>query len=240
MARIADLSGQSTAQLGQRFASQLADPAKFAAELNRQYTFLPEATARRDFELTALVARAPGARDPARGRRVFAAAGCFACHTCNGEGGALGPDLTAAAARLAPRDLLEAIVEPSREISDQYGTSEIALRDGRRLSGRIINYTEQGLVLAENLFDPAQGVRLKESDIASITPAQSPRQPACTAASESLPHAARPVGPFLRRRNRRPPRLPRRLARTLTRRGAAPPQNEYVVVNFTSRGATRS
>lgn len=123
-------------------------------------------------ELTALVARAPGARDPARGRRVFAAAGCFACHTCNGEGGALGPDLTAAAARLAPRDLLEAIVEPSREISDQYGTSEIALRDGRRLSGRIINYTEQGLVLAENLFDPAQGVRLKESDIASITPAK--------------------------------------------------------------------
>ena len=123
-------------------------------------------------ELTAVVARAPDARDPARGRRVFAAAGCFACHTCNSEGGALGPDLTAAASRLAPSDLLEAIVEPSREISDQYGTSEIALRDGRRLSGRIINYTEQGLVLAENLFDPAQGVRLKESDIVSIVPSK--------------------------------------------------------------------
>ena len=123
-------------------------------------------------ELTALVESSSGTRDAARGRRVFAAAGCFACHTCNGEGGALGPDLTAAGSRLATRDLLEAILEPSREISDQYGTSEIALRDGRRLSGRIINYTEQGLVLAENLFDPAQGVRLKESDIDAITPAK--------------------------------------------------------------------
>jgi len=123
-------------------------------------------------ELTALVEKSTGARDATRGRRVFAAAGCFACHTCNGEGGALGPDLTAAGSRLATRDLLEAILEPSREISDQYGTSAIALRDGRRLSGRIINYTEQGLVLAENLFDPAQGVRLKESDIVSITPSK--------------------------------------------------------------------
>ena len=123
-------------------------------------------------ELTTLVAKSARTRDVARGRRVFAAAGCFACHTYNGEGGALGPDLTAAGSRLATRDLLEAIVEPSREISDQYGTSEVALRDGRRLSGRIINYTEQGLVLAENLFDPAQGVRLKESEIVTITPSK--------------------------------------------------------------------
>jgi len=123
-------------------------------------------------ELTTLVAKSARTSDVARGRRVFAAAGCFACHTCNGEGGALGPDLTAAGSRLATGDLLEAIVEPSREISDQYGTSEIALRDGRRLTGRIINYTEQGLVLAENLFDPAQGVRLKESEIVTITPSK--------------------------------------------------------------------
>ena len=123
-------------------------------------------------ELTTLVAKSARTRDVVRGRRVFAAAGCFACHTCNGEGGALGPDLTAAGSRLATGDLLEAIVEPSREISDQYGTSEVALRDGRSLSGRIINYTEQGLVLAENLFDPAQGVRLKESEIVTITPSK--------------------------------------------------------------------
>jgi putative heme-binding domain-containing protein len=95
-------------------------------------------------------------------------AGCFACHTCRGEGGAVGPDLTAAGARLATRDLLEAILDPSSEISDQYGTSVVTLRDGRQLSGRIINYTEQGIQLAENLFDPAQVVKLAEKEVVSI------------------------------------------------------------------------
>jgi putative heme-binding domain-containing protein len=119
-------------------------------------------------ELAAVVEKSTGPRDPARGRRVFGMVGCFACHTCNGEGGAVGPDLTSAGSRLATRDLLEAIIDPSREISDQYGTSLVTLRDGRQLSGRIINYTEQGISLAENLFDPAQATRLKESDIVSI------------------------------------------------------------------------
>ena len=119
-------------------------------------------------ELTALVEKSPAPRDAARGRRVFGMVGCFACHTCAGEGGSVGPDLTAAGSRLPTRDLLEAIIEPSRAISDQYGTSLITLRDGRHLSGRIINYTEQGVSLAENLFDPAQAVRLKEADIVSI------------------------------------------------------------------------
>lgn len=119
-------------------------------------------------ELAALEEKSTGPRDPARGRRVFSMVGCFACHTCNGEGGAVGPDLTSVGSRLATRDLLEAIIEPSLEISDQYGTSRITTRDGRQLSGRIINYTEQGISLAENLFDPAQAIRLKEADIVSI------------------------------------------------------------------------
>jgi len=119
-------------------------------------------------ELAALAEKSSGPRDPARGRRVFGMVGCFACHTCNGEGGSVGPDLTSAGSRFATRDLLEAIIDPSREISDQYGTSLITVRDGRRLSGRIINYTEQGISLAENLFDPAQATRLKESDIVAI------------------------------------------------------------------------
>lgn len=107
-------------------------------------------------------------RDPVRGRRLFGAAGCFGCHVVAGEGGALGPDLTGAGQRLAPRDLIEAIVEPSREINDQYGSSVVTLRDGRRLTGRIVNLTDGGLQLAENLADPARLTRLAEKDIAAI------------------------------------------------------------------------
>jgi putative heme-binding domain-containing protein len=70
------------------------------------------------------------------------------------------------------RDLVEAIVEPSREISDQYGTVQVRLRDGRELSGRIVNLTETGLNLAENLADPSNVVRLAEADIVSIVPSK--------------------------------------------------------------------
>ena len=119
-------------------------------------------------DIVKLVQNDPRKREAARGRKVFGAAGCFGCHTFGPEGGALGPDLTAVARRLALRDLVEAIVEPNREISDQYGTVEIRLRDGRVLTGRIVNLTETGLHLAENLFDPSNVVRLAEPDIVSI------------------------------------------------------------------------
>ena len=59
-------------------------------------------------------------RDFDRGRALFAAAKCFACHRFNDEGGGLGPDLSGVAGRFSARDLLESIVVPSKTISDQY------------------------------------------------------------------------------------------------------------------------
>lgn len=44
----------------------------------------------------------------------------------------------------------------------------IRVRDGRMLNGRIVNLTETGLHLAENLADPANVVRLAESEILAI------------------------------------------------------------------------
>lgn len=121
-------------------------------------------------ELLPVVSRPGNSAAIRRGKEAFAAASCFACHTFAGEGGAVGPDLTGVASRLSPRDMLEAILEPSREISDQYGTVEITLRDGTKHSGRIVNITEQGLQLARDLFDPANTLRIAESSIASIQP----------------------------------------------------------------------
>jgi putative heme-binding domain-containing protein len=129
-------------------------------------------------DLTKLAENDPRKRDAANGRKIFGAAGCFGCHTFDGEGGALGPDLSAVVRRLSVHDLFEAIVEPSREISDQYGTVLIRTRAGRQLSGRIVNLTEQGLSLAENLADPANVIKLAESDIASIEPSKTSLMPA--------------------------------------------------------------
>jgi putative heme-binding domain-containing protein len=129
-------------------------------------------------DLTQLARNDLRQRDAARGRALFGAAGCFACHVFDGEGGALGPDLSAVTRRMSVRDLFEAIVEPSREISDQYGTVEIRTRDDRRLSGRIVNLTDTGLHLAQNLADPANVVRLAENDIVALAPSKHSLMPA--------------------------------------------------------------
>src|SRR5204862_4935521 len=80
-----------------------------------------------------------GGRDFDRGRKLFAAGKCFSCHRYDNEGGSNGPDLSGVAGRFSPRDLLESVIDPSKEISDQYGAVEIRTHSGRLVVGRIVN-----------------------------------------------------------------------------------------------------
>src|SRR4030095_14037234 len=59
-------------------------------------------------------------RDFARGRKMFAATGCFACHRLENEGGMMGPDLTGAGGRYNMKDLLDQIINPSKEINENF------------------------------------------------------------------------------------------------------------------------
>jgi mono/diheme cytochrome c family protein len=63
---------------------------------------------------------ASGAPDLMRGARLFRALGCIQCHRVGTEGGSIGPDLTSAGSRFGRHDLLEAILEPQKFVSDQY------------------------------------------------------------------------------------------------------------------------
>jgi putative heme-binding domain-containing protein len=73
--------------------------------------------------------------DKAKGRATFQTV-CAVCHTLNGEGAAIGPDLTGAA-----RDnldyLLDNILFPSAVVADQYKQVTLTLKDGRSLAGMI-------------------------------------------------------------------------------------------------------
>jgi putative heme-binding domain-containing protein len=95
-----------------------------------------------------------GNRNFANGRNVFGAATCFACHRFNQEGGTIGPDLTSVAGKYSPRDLLEHILDPSKEISDQYGSTVFTLKDGSTVSGRIANMKETKMMVCTNMMDP--------------------------------------------------------------------------------------
>src|SRR5690606_6072285 len=59
-------------------------------------------------------------RDFDNGRKMFGAVGCFACHRFGNEGGMTGPDLTGSSGRYSSRDFLDQILNPSKEINEQF------------------------------------------------------------------------------------------------------------------------
>jgi putative heme-binding domain-containing protein len=110
-----------------------------------------------------------GNRDFQNGRFLFGAATCAACHRFNDEGGAVGPDLTSVAGKFSPVDLLESIVEPSKEISDQYGAVVFALKDGSQVIGRIGNLNEGTYQVMTDMFAPSDFVGVPADQVASVT-----------------------------------------------------------------------
>jgi putative heme-binding domain-containing protein len=73
-----------------------------------------------------------------QGRAMFASTLCINCHHFNGEGGNIGPDLSGAGNRYTLRDFLENVIEPSKVISDQYGTEQLEKKDGSVVIGRVV------------------------------------------------------------------------------------------------------
>ena len=109
-------------------------------------------------------------RDFDRGRSLFAAANCFACHRYDNEGGSVGPDLTSVSGRFSPRDLLESIVLPSKTISDQYGAVTIATIDGRVITGRIVNLNGDNLMINTDMLDPNAMTNVNRNQIEETKP----------------------------------------------------------------------
>ncbi|MDA0752296.1 MAG: c-type cytochrome [Verrucomicrobia bacterium] len=111
-----------------------------------------------------------GGRSFAKGRKVFGEAACFSCHRFSGEGGSMGPDLTSAAGKFSARDLLESIITPSKEISDQYAPSVFTLEDGDSVTGRIVNLGDDNITVNVNMFDPNGNVGIDRKKVVSIKP----------------------------------------------------------------------
>ncbi len=106
-------------------------------------------------ELTPMVEQklAKGGRDFEAGRRLFGEVACAVCHAYGYEGGTVGPDLTGAVGRYSVRDLLEAIIEPSKVISDQFAATEFRMVDGSVITGRVANANTENITISQNMFD---------------------------------------------------------------------------------------
>jgi putative heme-binding domain-containing protein len=116
-------------------------------------------------------------RDFERGKAMFAAANCFACHRYDNQGGALGPDLTSAAGRFSPRDLLESIVDPGKVISDQYAAVTIVTEDGKSVTGRIVNLNGDTMKISTNMLDPDEQTSIDRRQIEEMFPSKTSMMP---------------------------------------------------------------
>jgi putative heme-binding domain-containing protein len=112
----------------------------------------------------------PSKRDFKNGRQMFGAGSCYACHRIAGEGGAVGPDLTSVGGKFGAYDLLESIVDPGKEISDQYGSSVFSLTDGTQLNGRIMNMRNNEYWVNTDMMKPSTVTKVKAENLTSIEP----------------------------------------------------------------------
>jgi len=87
---------------------------------------------------------------------------CFVCHKLYGEGADVGPDLTGVG-RSTLDALLHNIIDPNEVVGNGYGTTEVELKDGSSVSGRIVEDTPTRLKLVAS--GPTEHV-IARSDIA--------------------------------------------------------------------------
>ena len=118
-----------------------------------------------------------GGRNFERGRQLYSAVACAACHRFVNEGGSVGPDLTGVVGRYSVRDLLESVVVPSKVISDQYQAIMIQTKDGRVVTGRIGNLSGANVNVVEDMLDPGRMTGVRRADIEMMEPSPTSMMP---------------------------------------------------------------
>jgi putative heme-binding domain-containing protein len=103
--------------------------------------------------------------DAPRGKLVFAneqKTACATCHTTDGTGGRVGPDLSSIGGKFPREELTKALLEPSSTIAIGYGTTVVEKKSGEEIQGVIKQATDNWIELMQ-----ADGklVRIEAKDI---------------------------------------------------------------------------
>jgi putative heme-binding domain-containing protein len=149
------------------------EPVKLSAIENMGYVF-----AGRPFtnwtldELSTAAQSGMKGRNFEQGRRMFGAAACFACHRFGNEGGMTGPDLTMAGGRYSARDFLDQVLNPSKEINEQFVPTVLTRTNGTTVTGAVVNLNGDFVVINEDPSDPNQRVTVDRKEVKSIEPSK--------------------------------------------------------------------
>src|SRR5207248_690740 len=96
--------------------------------------------------------RGPPAHRREAGRRLFFhpnGPGCSKCHTVNGRGGRVGPDLSRIVESMNRIQLIQSILEPSAEIAPQFVSWAFETVDGKLHTGMLVHENEGKTVIGD-------------------------------------------------------------------------------------------
>src|SRR5581483_10099620 len=97
--------------------------------------------------------------DAKRGMKVYTRASCASCHS---GAAALGPDLAGVTGRFSRDDLFTAILQPSKDVSPRYRTTQVTTARGRVYQGIIVYDAVDSVILQTG---PATTVSLANTQI---------------------------------------------------------------------------
>lgn len=94
-------------------------------------------------------------------------AGCIRCHQVNHKGGNVGPDLSSIGATKDRKYLIDAVLEPSKEMAQGFQPMKITYTSGKVAFGVILNESVEGFELATA---EAKRESIKNADVKSKVP----------------------------------------------------------------------
>ena len=115
-------------------------------------------------DLSGALPKASKGRNFEHGKALFTEAQCAVCHRFNGEGGAVGPDLTGLSSRYSRTDIVTSILDPSAVISEQYQALSFTLKNGDDVIGRVVEESPEKYVVVTDSLHGTR-VELKKSDV---------------------------------------------------------------------------
>jgi cytochrome c oxidase cbb3-type subunit 3 len=104
--------------------------------------------------------------DPAAGRALYDKSGCAQCHAIGGQGGDLGPDLSAVGRQRSLQYLRDSIVDPSADIPLSYSADTVITLDGGKITGIHLNEDDYSIQLRDMSGNPRSFLK---SDLKKFT-----------------------------------------------------------------------
>ncbi|HUQ93936.1 MAG TPA: HEAT repeat domain-containing protein [Bryobacteraceae bacterium] len=101
---------------------------------------------------------------PEEGKKIFEEQ-CASCHRHGSLGKDFGPDLTTLTSRFQKKDILEAILWPSKTVSDQYQSWIVETKDGDTMNGLLVSEDDRKMVLKTG--DQERPIELGKANVKS-------------------------------------------------------------------------